>query len=201
MNPTKLQIHQVTDVNLLVVLLPDPQVQDLWLNLWITTLLGMVECYLRVQVCLTSVDCYMERSPSEYKGVGGSKLKLLSEWEKEKNVAESLTSFLVHAISNSDFFSFVLLFFFLFPSPEFWQELHTFLTSQTSVPSGAASPTLASGSASPAPSSPSLNRRPVGASEAEKLWEDFFQSQKQYLTASEAAKIRDVTGLFGLGGQ
>ena len=48
-------------------------------------------------------------------------------------------------------------------------------------------------------SSPLLARQP-GESEVQRLWEDFFLSQKRHLSSSEIARVRDQTGIFGLAG-
>ena len=44
------------------------------------------------------------------------------------------------------------------------------------------------------------SRRPRGEPEAELLFEDFLLSQKQYLSASDVARIRDETGMLGMAG-
>ena len=53
---------------------------------------------------------------------------------------------------------------------------------------------------SPGTSSPSASRRPPGEAEVERLFEDFFLSQKHHLSASEVARIRDATGMLGMAG-
>lgn len=34
----------------------------------------------------------------------------------------------------------------------------------------------------------------------ERIFEDFFLSQKHHLTASDVARVRDATGMFGMAG-
>lgn len=84
-------------------------------------------------------------------------------------------------------------------SVEFWQGLRGFLESQflgQSV-SDQESPSP-NGSASPASSRQRL--RPQGEAEVERLFEDFFLSQKHHLSANDVAMIRDATGMFGMAG-
>ncbi|WFD40593.1 uncharacterized protein MJAP1_003581 [Malassezia japonica] len=48
--------------------------------------------------------------------------------------------------------------------------------------------------------SPRSQRRPPGEAEVERLFEDFFLSQKHHLTANDVARIRDATGMLGMAG-
>ncbi|PWN49512.1 bola-like protein [Violaceomyces palustris] len=75
-------------------------------------------------------------------------------------------------------------------STEFWTGLRSFLELQFLH----ATPDVA-GVSSPGPSS-----RSPGESEVERIFEDFFLSQKHHLTASDVAKVRDATGMFGMAG-
>lgn len=74
-------------------------------------------------------------------------------------------------------------------STEFWTGLRSFLELQFSGPS------VEAGAASPGPSG-----RSPGDAEIERIFEDFFLSQKHHLTASDVAKVRDATGMFGMAG-
>lgn len=71
-------------------------------------------------------------------------------------------------------------------STEFWTGLRGFIELQFSGHSTEA------GNASPG--------RSQGEAEIERIFEDFFLSQKHHLTASDVAKIRDATGMFGMAG-
>ncbi|KAI3626701.1 hypothetical protein CBS14141_000702 [Malassezia furfur] len=53
---------------------------------------------------------------------------------------------------------------------------------------------------SPGTASPSASRRPPGEAEVERLFEDFFLTQKHHLSASDIARIRDATGMLGMAG-
>ncbi|EST07990.1 BolA protein [Kalmanozyma brasiliensis GHG001] len=74
-------------------------------------------------------------------------------------------------------------------SIEFWTGLRGFIELQFSghQPDG--------GNASPG-----VAGRSPGDAEIERIFEDFFLSQKHHLTASDVAKIRDATGMFGMAG-
>lgn len=74
-------------------------------------------------------------------------------------------------------------------STEFWTGLRSYLELQFSGPN------VEAGAASPGPSS-----RSPGDAEIERIFEDFFLSQKHHLTASDVAKVRDATGMFGMAG-
>ncbi|CBQ68367.1 conserved hypothetical protein [Sporisorium reilianum SRZ2] len=74
-------------------------------------------------------------------------------------------------------------------STEFWTGLRSYLELQFSGPS------VDAGAASPGPSA-----RAQGDAEIERIFEDFFLSQKHHLTASDVAKVRDATGMFGMAG-
>ncbi|PWY99726.1 bola-like protein [Testicularia cyperi] len=74
-------------------------------------------------------------------------------------------------------------------SIEFWTGLRSYLELQFSGPNPEA------GAASPGPSG-----RTPGDAEIERIFEDFFLSQKHHLTASDVAKVRDATGMFGMAG-
>ena len=74
-------------------------------------------------------------------------------------------------------------------STEFWTGLRSYLELQFSGPS------VEAGAASPGPSG-----RSPGDAEIERIFEDFFLSQKHHLTASDVAKVRDATGMFGMAG-
>lgn len=74
-------------------------------------------------------------------------------------------------------------------STEFWTGLRSYLELQFSGPS------VEAGAASPGPS----GRNP-GDAEIERIFEDFFLSQKHHLTASDIAKVRDATGMLGMAG-
>ncbi|KAJ1033882.1 hypothetical protein NDA16_000090 [Ustilago loliicola] len=74
-------------------------------------------------------------------------------------------------------------------STEFWTGLRSYLELQFSGPN------VEAGAASPGPS----GRNP-GDAEVERIFEDFFLSQKHHLTASDIAKVRDATGMFGMAG-
>lgn len=53
---------------------------------------------------------------------------------------------------------------------------------------------------SPGSASPGASRRPPGEAEVERLFEDFFLSQKHHLSANDIARIRDATGMLGMAG-
>ncbi|TKY89891.1 hypothetical protein EX895_001188 [Sporisorium graminicola] len=75
-------------------------------------------------------------------------------------------------------------------STEFWTGLRSYLELQFSGPSveaGAASPGGPGG-------------RAPGDAEIDRIFEDFFLSQKHHLTASDVARVRDATGMFGMSG-
>ncbi|SNX85237.1 uncharacterized protein MEPE_03946 [Melanopsichium pennsylvanicum] len=74
-------------------------------------------------------------------------------------------------------------------STEFWTGLRSYLELQFSGPN------VEAGAASPGPSS-----RNPGDAEIERIFEDFFLCQKHHLTASDVAKVRDATGMFGMAG-
>ncbi|GAC92519.1 hypothetical protein PHSY_000073 [Pseudozyma hubeiensis SY62] len=74
-------------------------------------------------------------------------------------------------------------------SIEFWTGLRSYLEIQFSGHNADA------GAASPGPSG-----RSPGDAEIERIFEDFFLSQKHHLTASDVAKVRDATGMFGMAG-
>ena len=74
-------------------------------------------------------------------------------------------------------------------STEFWTGLRSYLELQFSGPHAEA------GAASPGPSG-----RSPGDAEIERIFEDFFLSQKHHLTASDVARVRDATGMFGMAG-
>ncbi|CDU25284.1 uncharacterized protein SPSC_05118 [Sporisorium scitamineum] len=74
-------------------------------------------------------------------------------------------------------------------STEFWTGLRSYLELQFSGPN------VEAGAASPGPSG-----RAQGDAEIERIFEDFFLSQKHHLTASDVAKVRDATGMFGMAG-
>ncbi|WFD20629.1 hypothetical protein MCAP1_002878 [Malassezia caprae] len=78
--------------------------------------------------------------------------------------------------------------------PEFWLQIRHTLEAQLMTP-GADSEDMATD----ADSSSSRGRLP-GKSEVAMLFEDFFLSQKHYLSASDIARIRDVTGMHGMHG-
>lgn len=74
-------------------------------------------------------------------------------------------------------------------STDFWTGLRGFIQLQFSGhhPEGANA-------------SPGVAARNPGDAEIERIFEDFFLSQKHHLTASDVAKIRDATGMFGMAG-
>lgn len=74
-------------------------------------------------------------------------------------------------------------------STEFWTGLRSYLELQFSGHNAEA------GAASPGPSG-----RSPGDAEVERIFEDFFLSQKHHLTASDVARVRDATGMFGMAG-
>ncbi|KAN0065936.1 hypothetical protein ACQY0O_001069 [Thecaphora frezii] len=74
-------------------------------------------------------------------------------------------------------------------STEFWTGLRSYLELQFSGPSPEA------GAASPG-----THGRAPGDAEVERIFEDFFLSQKHHLTANDIAKIRDATGMHGMAG-
>ncbi len=74
-------------------------------------------------------------------------------------------------------------------STEFWTGLRSYLELQFSGPN------VEAGAASPGPSG-----RSPGDAEIERIFEDFFLSQKHHLTASDIARVRDATGMFGMAG-
>ena len=78
-------------------------------------------------------------------------------------------------------------------SPRFWVALRDTLPRELMH---APTPVLDDASATQSPRS----RRPRGEPEAELLFEDFLLSQKQYLSASDVARIRDETGMLGMAG-
>lgn len=52
------------------------------------------------------------------------------------------------------------------------------------------------------PDTPRHNpRRPAGEAEVERVFEDFFLSQKHHLSANDIARIRDATGILGMAGR
>ncbi|PKI82906.1 hypothetical protein MVES1_003596 [Malassezia vespertilionis] len=53
---------------------------------------------------------------------------------------------------------------------------------------------------SPGAASPHARCRTVGEAEVERLFEDFFLSQKHNLSANDVARIRDATGMLGMAG-
>lgn len=66
---------------------------------------------------------------------------------------------------------------------------------------GVATGTSSPGLASPISSSKRLSRSGggrSGESELTKIFEDFFATQKQHMSASDAARVRDGTGMFGM---
>ncbi|EPQ30990.1 uncharacterized protein PFL1_01179 [Pseudozyma flocculosa PF-1] len=75
-------------------------------------------------------------------------------------------------------------------STEFWTGLRSYLELQFSVPSAAEA-----GAASPGP-----HGRTPGDAEVERIFEDFFLSQKHHLSANDIARVRDATGMFGMAG-
>ncbi|WFD43540.1 hypothetical protein MPSI1_002202 [Malassezia psittaci] len=52
----------------------------------------------------------------------------------------------------------------------------------------------------PGTMSPNQSRRPPGEAEVERLFEDFFLTQKHHLSANDIARIRDATGMLGMAG-
>ncbi|SPO28140.1 uncharacterized protein UTRI_04531_B [Ustilago trichophora] len=74
-------------------------------------------------------------------------------------------------------------------STEFWTGLRSYLELQFSGPN------VEAGAASPGPSG-----RSPGDAEIERIFEDFFLSQKHHLSASDVARVRDATGMFGMAG-
>ncbi len=74
-------------------------------------------------------------------------------------------------------------------STEFWTGLRSYLELQFSGPH------VEAGAASPGPSG-----RSPGDAEMERIFEDFFLSQKHHLSASDVARVRDATGMFGMAG-
>lgn len=78
--------------------------------------------------------------------------------------------------------------------PEFWLQIRYTLEAQLMAP-GADAEYMATD----ADTSSSRVRMP-GQSEVALLFEDFFLSQKHYLSASDIARIRDVTGMDGMHG-
>ncbi|KAE8211273.1 hypothetical protein CF327_g4950 [Tilletia walkeri] len=95
-------------------------------------------------------------------------------------------------------------------SVEFWLSLRDFLEGQfgagaaaaaaapAASPSLEAAPTTAGGRASPSrghsPSNSISLARAPGEAEAAQVWENFFLSAKDHLSASEIARVRDVVG-------
>ncbi|KDN40708.1 hypothetical protein K437DRAFT_258579 [Tilletiaria anomala UBC 951] len=107
--------------------------------------------------------------------------------------------------------------------PSFWSALHSFLefhfqTSNAPPTSAQANPNAMAVDQPPPSSSPSttpsttrpqhsrttslsiLHARSPGENEVQRLWEDFFLSQKRHLSSSEVARVRDETGMLGLAG-
>ena len=97
--------------------------------------------------------------------------------------------------------------------PAFWSALHSFLELQFQGAAKEQTPNPNAMSIDPPPMSstpthssqghgrtPSLSKRAPGESEVQRLWEDFFLSQKRHLSSSEVARVRDETGLSGLAG-
>ncbi|CAD6886337.1 unnamed protein product [Tilletia controversa] len=99
-------------------------------------------------------------------------------------------------------------------SVEFWLSLRDFLEAQfgagaaagapAASPSLEAAPTLTGGRASPSrghsPSNSISLTRARGEPEAAQVWENFFLSAKDHLSASEIARVRDVVGYTAQGG-
>ncbi|CAO1626753.1 unnamed protein product [Sympodiomycopsis kandeliae] len=83
-------------------------------------------------------------------------------------------------------------------SPEFWEGLRGYLESQliTNAPGSPAAVENSNPLASPSANSNSNHVR--GEAELIRLFEEFLQSQKPHLSASDVAKVRDGTGMFGM---
>lgn len=89
-------------------------------------------------------------------------------------------------------------------SVDFWEGLRAWLESQLITPASPALGGEATMAGSPLASpgggaAASTGGRDQVRGEAEliRLWEDFFQSQKPHLSASDVAKVRDGVGMFG----
>lgn len=80
-------------------------------------------------------------------------------------------------------------------NPQFWLRLRGLLQSELMQGSTAAGEDAM---AIDGESAPRLRAGVVGASEVETLFEDFFLSQKNYLSANDIARIRDATGMHGM---
>lgn len=80
-------------------------------------------------------------------------------------------------------------------NPQFWLRLRELLQSELMQGSTAAGGDVM---AIDGESAPRLRAGVVGASEVETLFEDFFLSQKNYLSANDIARIRDATGMHGM---
>ena len=80
-------------------------------------------------------------------------------------------------------------------NPQFWLRLRELLQSEFMQESTAAGGDVM---AIDGESAPRLRAGVVGASEVETLFEDFFLSQKNYLSANDIARIRDATGMHGM---
>lgn len=85
-------------------------------------------------------------------------------------------------------------------SPEFWEGLRSYLESQliTNAPGSPAAGLVDNPLASPSAGSNSASSHVRGEAELVRLFEEFLQSQKPHLSASDVAKVRDGTGMFGM---
>lgn len=78
--------------------------------------------------------------------------------------------------------------------PEFWLQIRYTLEAQLMSPTDDTDDMMTDADTS------SSRMRVPGQSEVAMLFEDFFLSQKHYLSANDIARIRDVTGMHGMHG-
>ncbi|WFD28398.1 hypothetical protein MNAN1_003408 [Malassezia nana] len=78
--------------------------------------------------------------------------------------------------------------------PEFWLQIRYTLEAQLMSPNDDTDDMMTDADTS------SSRMRVPGQSEVAMLFEDFFLSQKHYLSANDIARIRDVTGMHGMHG-
>lgn len=80
-------------------------------------------------------------------------------------------------------------------SVDFWEGLRAYLESQLIADEDPEAMNAGAPLASPGGNRGSSSSK--GEAELHRLWEDFFQSQKPHLSASDVAKVRDGVGMFG----
>lgn len=81
-------------------------------------------------------------------------------------------------------------------SVDFWEGLRAWLETQMISPASPAANEMAT-SPLASPGGTGGRDQVKGETELVRLWEDFFQSQKPHLSASDVAKVRDGVGMFG----